>query len=132
MRRAELHHILSRLPHLAQRVGVVIMGTSEGAMTVSRFDDQKYGRMIVGRVIASYAAEYCYMHTNEDDSKCAVTRRYASLHSVTHRYLHEQTARPPPPRSFGHAVHTLPRRTTACLRRTSAGLAGSWTCPRST
>ena len=78
MRRAELHFTLARLPHFAQRVGVVLMGTSEGAMTVARFDDQRYGGMIVGRVIASYAGEYCYMHSNAEDAtiggqKCVPT-----------------------------------------------------------
>jgi len=66
VRRAELHLLLSRLPHFAKRVGVVLMGTSEGAMTVTRFDDQKYGRMIVGRIIASYACEYNYMHSSPE------------------------------------------------------------------
>jgi len=69
VRRAELHYILSRLGLLAERLGVVIMGCSEGAMTVTRFDDQRYGRMIVGRIIVSYACEYCYMHTSETDAK---------------------------------------------------------------
>lgn len=67
VRRAELHFTLSRLPRFASHVGVVIMGTSEGAMTVSRFDDQRYGSMIVGRIIASYAAEFCYMHSRPED-----------------------------------------------------------------
>uniref|UniRef100_A0A6T8E2L3 Uncharacterized protein n=2 Tax=Prymnesium polylepis TaxID=72548 RepID=A0A6T8E2L3_9EUKA len=68
VRRAELHFTLSRLPRFASHVGVVIMGTSEGAMTVSRFDDQRYGSMIVGRIIASYAAEFCYMHSRPEDA----------------------------------------------------------------
>jgi len=36
------------------------MGTSEGAMTVARFDDQRYGPLINGRIISAFSAEYCY------------------------------------------------------------------------
>merc|ERR1712048_831423 len=36
------------------------MGTSEGAMVLSRFDDQRYGSLINGRVLSAYSVEYCY------------------------------------------------------------------------
>lgn len=36
------------------------MGTSEGAMTVARFDDQRYGPLINGRIISAFSVEYCY------------------------------------------------------------------------
>ena len=44
-------------------------GTSEGAMTVARFDDQKYGSMILGRFINSFSIEYCYFTPKLQDGK---------------------------------------------------------------
>ena len=44
-------------------------GTSEGAMTVARFDDQKYGSMILGRFINSFSIEYCYLTPKLEDGK---------------------------------------------------------------
>jgi hypothetical protein len=41
-------------------MGVTLMGTSEGAMSVSRFDDRPYGKLITGRIINAFACEYCY------------------------------------------------------------------------
>merc|ERR1719356_768912 len=60
MRRAEMHWIISSLPTYIKRRGIVTMGQSEGAMTVARFDDQRYGAMIRGRIISAFSVEYCY------------------------------------------------------------------------
>jgi len=35
-------------------------GTSEGGMTIARFDDQRYGEMVCGRFINSFSIEYNY------------------------------------------------------------------------
>lgn len=45
LRAAELDFVLARLPPFVQRLGVFTMGTSEGAMTVARFDDTKYAQL---------------------------------------------------------------------------------------
>lgn len=45
------------------------MGTSEGAMTVARFDDQKYGPLINGRIISAFSIEYCYFTPTEQAGK---------------------------------------------------------------
>jgi len=60
MRRAEMHWILGHLPSYMCCRGVFTMGQSEGAMTVARFDDQRYGAMIRGRIISAFSVEYCY------------------------------------------------------------------------
>jgi len=60
MRAGELHYVLQHLPTFVNNTGVFIMGTSEGAMTVARFDDQRYGPLINGRIISAFSAEYCY------------------------------------------------------------------------
>ena len=60
LRRSELHFIIARLPKWVLAQGFYLGGTSEGAMTVCRFDDQRYGDLIVGRFINSFSMEYCY------------------------------------------------------------------------
>merc|ERR1719401_2686382 len=59
-RSAEMNWILGRLPQQICVRGVFIMGQSEGAMSVARFDDRKYGAMIRGRIISAFSVEYCY------------------------------------------------------------------------
>lgn len=68
-RRSELHTILSAFPPSADSLGVFIMGTSEGAMTVARFDDQRYGPMINGRIISAFSVEYCYFTPTPEDGQ---------------------------------------------------------------
>lgn len=60
LRRSELHFIISRLPQFIKTMGFFLGGTSEGAMTVARFDDQRYGEQVCGRFINSFGMEYCY------------------------------------------------------------------------
>ncbi|CAK9026177.1 Hypothetical protein SCF082_LOCUS17375 [Durusdinium trenchii] len=60
LRRSELHFIIARLPKWVLAQGFFLGGTSEGAMTVTRFDDQRYGDLIIGRFINSFSMEYCY------------------------------------------------------------------------
>mmetsp|Transcript_110451 Transcript_110451/g.246819 ORF Transcript_110451/g.246819 Transcript_110451/m.246819 type:complete len:691 (-) Transcript_110451:35-2107(-) len=69
LRRSELHFIIERLPHFIQVEGIFIGGTSEGAMTVTRFDDQRYGSMILGRFINSFSIEYCYFTPRPEDGR---------------------------------------------------------------
>ncbi|CAJ1363993.1 unnamed protein product [Effrenium voratum] len=69
MRQNELHLIISKLPRWVRAQGFFIGGTSEGAMTVARFDDQRYGRQVLGRFINSFSIEYCYFTPNPDAAK---------------------------------------------------------------
>jgi len=69
LRRAELHFVISRLPKYARVQGFFLGGTSEGAMTCSRFDDQRYGGMLIGRFINSFSIEYCYFTPKEEDGR---------------------------------------------------------------
>ena len=55
LRRSELHFIIARLPKWVLSQGIFLGGTSEGAMTVTRFDDQRYGDLIIGRFINSFS-----------------------------------------------------------------------------
>lgn len=65
----ELHYVLGHLPKFANTLGVFIMGTSEGAMTVARFNDQKYGPLINGRIISAFSVEYCYFTPTPEAGK---------------------------------------------------------------
>ena len=55
VRRAELHFLLQRLPPLAQAWGVTLFGTSEGGMTVHRFDDQRSPEEAAGKWLSAVA-----------------------------------------------------------------------------
>jgi len=69
LRRAELHFTIARLPQFSKTQGFFLGGTSEGAMTVSRFDDQRYGGMLIGRFINSFSIEYCYFTPDPEDGE---------------------------------------------------------------
>eukprot|EP00746_Dinoflagellata_sp_MGD_P074471 gnl/MRDRNA2_/MRDRNA2_30077_c0_seq1.p1 gnl/MRDRNA2_/MRDRNA2_30077_c0~~gnl/MRDRNA2_/MRDRNA2_30077_c0_seq1.p1 ORF type:complete len:653 (-),score=155.65 gnl/MRDRNA2_/MRDRNA2_30077_c0_seq1:353-2095(-) len=69
LRRAELHFIIHRLPMYIKTKGFFLGGTSEGAMTISRFDDQRYGDQVMGRFINSYSVEYCYFTPLPEDGE---------------------------------------------------------------
>jgi len=69
LRRSELHFIIKRLPLWVKTHGFFLGGTSEGAMTVARFDDQRYGEMICGRFINSFSVEYCYFTPTKEDGE---------------------------------------------------------------
>mmetsp|Transcript_104454 Transcript_104454/g.185789 ORF Transcript_104454/g.185789 Transcript_104454/m.185789 type:complete len:668 (+) Transcript_104454:155-2158(+) len=69
LRRSELHFILGRLPQWVKNQGFFIGGTSEGAMTVARFDDQRYGESVLGRFINSFSVEYCYFTPKPEAGK---------------------------------------------------------------
>jgi hypothetical protein len=64
-RSKELHFVLSHLPKFCGSMGVFIAGTSEGAMTVARFDDKSFGTLINGRIISAFSVEYCYFTPTE-------------------------------------------------------------------
>mmetsp|Transcript_19779 Transcript_19779/g.54499 ORF Transcript_19779/g.54499 Transcript_19779/m.54499 type:complete len:619 (+) Transcript_19779:72-1928(+) len=67
LRRSELHFILRRLPLWINVQGFFLGGTSEGAMSIARFDDQRYGEMVCGRFINSFSVEYCYFTPTPED-----------------------------------------------------------------
>jgi hypothetical protein len=67
LRRADLHYVIKRLPHYAKLQGFFLGGTSEGAMTIARFDDQRYGGQIIGRFINSFSIEYNYFTPTPED-----------------------------------------------------------------
>lgn len=60
LRSSELHFLLRRLPAAAKVMGVTLFGTSEGAMSISRFDDRPYGKLITSRVLNAYGGEFTY------------------------------------------------------------------------
>lgn len=60
LRRSELHFTAKNLPSFVKTKGFFLGGTSEGGMTVARFDDHRYGERVIGRFINSYSVEYCY------------------------------------------------------------------------
>ena len=82
MRRAELHYLLKRLPKLAQAMGVLLFGTSEGAMTVHRFDDQRYGSMIRGRIINAFGCEHCYFTPTEEAARLGGSKDVPTLNLI--------------------------------------------------
>jgi hypothetical protein len=67
LRRADLHYVIKRLPHYAKLQGFFLGGTSEGAMTIARFDDQRYGGQLIGRFINSFSIEYNYFTPTPED-----------------------------------------------------------------
>jgi hypothetical protein len=67
LRRSELHFTIGTLPLWVKTKGFFLGGTSEGAMTVARFDDQRYGDMLIGRFINSFSVEYCYFTPSPED-----------------------------------------------------------------
>lgn len=69
LRRAEMHFTIKTLPLWVKVKGFFLGGTSEGAMTISRFDDQRYGDMICGRFINSFSVEYCYFTPSPEDGE---------------------------------------------------------------
>ncbi|CAE7225257.1 unnamed protein product [Symbiodinium sp. CCMP2592] len=54
----------SRSPTWVHSQGFDLGGTSEGAMTAARFDDQRYGAMLIRRFINSFSIEFCYCTPN--------------------------------------------------------------------
>eukprot|EP00746_Dinoflagellata_sp_MGD_P009545 gnl/MRDRNA2_/MRDRNA2_119445_c0_seq1.p1 gnl/MRDRNA2_/MRDRNA2_119445_c0~~gnl/MRDRNA2_/MRDRNA2_119445_c0_seq1.p1 ORF type:complete len:637 (+),score=95.40 gnl/MRDRNA2_/MRDRNA2_119445_c0_seq1:130-1911(+) len=69
LRRSELHFTIRTLPTWIKCKGFFLGGTSEGAMTVARFDDQRYGSMVMGRFINSFSVEYCYFTPTPQDGE---------------------------------------------------------------
>jgi len=60
LRRSELHFTIRNLPQFIKTRGFFLGGTSEGGMTIARFDDQRYGEQVCGRFINSFSCEYNY------------------------------------------------------------------------
>ena len=69
LRRGELHHVCASLPSFVRTQGFYIAGESEGAMTMTRFDDQRYGKQVLGRIIISFNIEYCYFTPTPHDGE---------------------------------------------------------------
>jgi len=82
LRSAEMNWILGHLPlHMCIR-GVFTMGQSEGAMTVARFDDRKYGAMIRGRIISAFSVEYCYFTPTREAATYGGSEEVATLNII--------------------------------------------------
>jgi len=60
LRQSELAYTLRNLPAFIKDMGVFLMGTSEGGMTVARFPDGPYGCLINGRIVSAWSCEYNY------------------------------------------------------------------------
>eukprot|EP00933_Yihiella_yeosuensis_P081441 TRINITY_DN95048_c0_g1_i1.p1 TRINITY_DN95048_c0_g1~~TRINITY_DN95048_c0_g1_i1.p1 ORF type:complete len:615 (+),score=107.49 TRINITY_DN95048_c0_g1_i1:125-1969(+) len=69
LRRSELHFVIGRLPLWIRSQGFFLGGTSEGGMTIARFDDQRYGEQVMGRFINSFGIEYCYFTPTPKDGE---------------------------------------------------------------
>jgi len=82
MRSSEMHWILGRLPMQMRVRGVFTMGQSEGAMTVARFDDRRYGAMIRGRIISAFSIEYCYFTPTREAGQFGGNPEVATLNII--------------------------------------------------
>jgi len=82
VRSAEIHYLVKRLPPVAQAFGVILFGTSEGAMTVHRFDDKRYGKLISGRIINAFGCEYCYFTPTLEAAKLGGSKDVPTLNII--------------------------------------------------
>jgi len=82
MRRSELHFIISKLPRFILAQGFFLGGTSEGAMTIARFDDQRYGKSVLGRFINSFSVEYCYFTPRPEDGQIGGQKDVPTLNII--------------------------------------------------
>mmetsp|Transcript_56969 Transcript_56969/g.133244 ORF Transcript_56969/g.133244 Transcript_56969/m.133244 type:complete len:554 (-) Transcript_56969:20-1681(-) len=82
MRRSELHFIISKLPRFILAQGFFLGGTSEGAMTIARFDDQRYGKSVLGRFINSFSVEYCYFTPKPEDGQIGGQKDVPTLNII--------------------------------------------------
>jgi len=82
LRRSELHFTIRTLPLWVKTKGFFLGGTSEGAMTISRFDDQRYGDMICGRFINSFSIEYCYFTPTPEDGQIGGQLKVPTLNII--------------------------------------------------
>lgn len=82
MRRSELHFIISKLPRFILAQGFFLGGTSEGAMTIARFDDQRYGKSVLGRFINSFSVEYCYFTPLPEDGQIGGQKDVPTLNII--------------------------------------------------
>merc|ERR1719420_2173063 len=82
LRRSELHFTIKTLPLWIKTKGFFLGGTSEGAMTVARFDDQRYGDMVCGRFINSFSVEYCYFTPTPEDGEIGGQLKVPTLNII--------------------------------------------------
>jgi len=82
LRRSELHFTIKTLPLWIKTKGFFLGGTSEGAMTVARFDDQRYGDMVMGRFINSFSVEYCYFTPTPADGEIGGQLKVPTLNII--------------------------------------------------
>jgi len=82
LRRSELHFTIKTLPLWIKTKGFFLGGTSEGAMTVARFDDQRYGDMLCGRFINSFSVEYCYFTPSPEDGMIGGQTKIPTLNII--------------------------------------------------
>jgi len=58
------------------------MGTSEGAMTVARFNDKQYGRLISGRILSAFSVEYCYFTPSPEAARIGGSLKVPTLNII--------------------------------------------------
>mmetsp|Transcript_11927 Transcript_11927/g.29378 ORF Transcript_11927/g.29378 Transcript_11927/m.29378 type:complete len:562 (-) Transcript_11927:192-1877(-) len=81
-RAAELGVILDRLPVFIRRRGVFLAGTSEGAMTIARYNDRRHGKLINGRIISAFNVEYCYFTPHENAARFGGSKKVPTLNII--------------------------------------------------
>lgn len=81
-RSCEMHWILGRLPQRMKARGVFTMGQAEGAMTVARFDDRRYGAMLRGRIISAFSVEFSCLTPSRDAAQFGGSVEVATLNLV--------------------------------------------------
>lgn len=116
VRSAEVHYLLKRMPPAAAALGVVLMGTSEGAMTVHRFDDQRYAPIIVGRIVNAFSCEHCYFTPTPD---AALLGGAASVPTLNLIGTCDEYFGPPPDPNVSYR--------TGCKQDAASGLYGTQT-----
>lgn len=82
MRAVEMNWILGRLPEQMKVRGVYTFGQSEGAMTVARFDDRRYGAMIRGRIISAFSVEFNYFTPTRQAAEFGGSTEVATLNLI--------------------------------------------------
>lgn len=107
LRAAELHWLIRALPARLKANGLHLGGTSEGAMAIARFDDSRYGHLILSRFINSFSIEYCYFTPTREAASIGGRRSVPTLNIIgAHAPAGSQPAATrlrsaPPPRAGG-------------------------------
>jgi ABC-type nickel/cobalt efflux system permease component RcnA len=92
--------ILRGCAYRTQAFGVILFGTSEGAMTVHRFDDKRYGKLISGRIINAFGCEYCYFTPTLEAAKLGGSKDVPTLNIIG---TCDEYFGPPPDETFTYS-----------------------------